>query len=148
MLSHSHFCSGTHFYELQQCRRFSAWLKVSQDLRMNLQSTVSDGNPSCTFWFVYNGRQTRYCTSTHSHSDVNSGLALRGQGQGGRAHVKLSSVRIVALSSLKCWAAVLQYKLRWDFPCQLMLDEHEWKECILREEICNCRGAGAFHNGS
>lgn len=47
---------------------------------------------------------------------------------------------------------VFQFELRWDFPCQLMLslslDEQEWKECILRREICHWRDDGAFHNGS
>lgn len=133
-------CLGWRIEPSAPWRRFSSWLKLSQGIRLKLQSTVSDGNPSCLFWSVYNGCQTRYCTSTHSYWNVNSGLAESVLER--RRDLKLS----VQSQMLSC--CVLQYKLRWDFPCQLILDEQEWKECILRGEICNCRDAGAFHNGS
>lgn len=58
----------------------------------------------------------------------------------------------LSAQTLMLGCCVFQFKLRWDFPCQLILslslDEQEWKECILRGEICNWRDDGAFHNGS
>lgn len=42
-----------------------------------------------------------------------------------------------------------EFKLRWDFPCQLMLPlspwmKREWKQRMLRGEICHRRNDGGF----
>lgn len=103
-------CLGWRIEPSAPWRRFSPWLKLSQGFRLKLQSTVSDGNPSCLFWFVYKGCQIRYCTSTCSYWNVNSGLAESVLER--RRDLKLSSGGFVALSNLKCWAAVC-FSINW-----------------------------------
>lgn len=60
--------------------------------------------------------------------------------------LQLGSQRSVQTVMLGC--CVFEFKVRWDFPCQLMLslslDELEWKQCILRGVICHRRDDGGF----